>query len=188
MRFYNTIVTRITLIFFMTVQMLFSCQKNGDTLNKNEYMEFDIVSNSLQVPIRVLEYGIRKKYVSNTNTIIDTTILMAEFGLLPGGIFEARKRSVCYSNCSESDDTPEDVSNWRNSPFFPVYCKIIIDNKVKIDTSCNHSLLATELRNRCGLDKKNYWNFDKRTKIIDESNKTIQYIYKVDSADLEEAK
>ena len=155
----------------------------GCTKEDNEevgYYSINTLTNSLDIPVTVEIGRVTKKISSNDVDYTKNLVYKPIANLESKQTFILDSTFVCTNNC-------ESVLNEGDPEFAPIFLKLTLDNKVKIDTNASHIYVSGGLIKKHQTDEKNYFNHKYHTLTKDESGNTINS-YTFNNEDLEKAK
>ena len=155
----------------------------GCTKDDNEevgYYSINTLTNSLDIPVTVEIGRVTKKISSNDVDYIKNLIYRPLAKLESKQTLILDSTFMCTNNC-------ESILNEGDPEFAPIFLKISIDKKVKIDTNASHIYISGGLIKKHQADEKNYFNHKYHTLTKDESGNTINN-YTFNNEDLEKAK
>lgn len=114
----------------------------------------------------------------------DTTVFIEPGISVQAGATYDSVRFICLKNCP-----PIEHSITLASPApYPGFTKMIIGNKVKIDTSCYyHAMLKQQTPTNCSYANANFYDTNRWKTTKDKNDNIIRQEYVIDQADLAEA-
>ncbi|ANH80028.1 hypothetical protein A8C56_02670 [Niabella ginsenosidivorans] len=88
--------------------------------------------------------------------------------LQPKQTFIIDSAFVCTENC-------EVLLNERDPEMEPIFLKLTLNDKVRIDTNCNHIYVQSGLIKNCQTDKRNFFDQKYHTQANDKSGNITYY-------------
>ena len=168
---------KIQFLYMLAVLLIaVSCSKE----NSEERGNYTIrtVTNSLDKPIILEIGGVTKKMTSDLDYEKNLQYkLLAQLKPQETKIIDST--FVCTDNCMT-------FINQRDPEMHPLFFKISVDNKTKIDTNCQHVYVTTGLIAHCQKEAKNYFNLEFWGNSKDNSGNAIRE-YHIDDRDLARA-
>ncbi|MGH2622911.1 MAG: hypothetical protein ACRDE7_04525 [Sphingobacterium sp.] len=174
----NLSFIKSSLLFLTLAIITIGCTKedNGEV----GYYSINTLTNSLDMPVTVEIGRVTKKISSLDVDYMKNLVYMPLAKLESKQTLIVDSTFTCTNNC-------ESVLNERDPEFAPIFIKISLDKRVKIDTNASHIYVTGGLIKKHQTEEKNYFNHKYHTLTKDESGNIINS-YTFNKEDLEKAK
>ncbi|MGN5955002.1 hypothetical protein ACP6L2_10380 [Sphingobacterium lactis] len=135
------------LFFLISLTTFISCSKNEE----EGYYAIETMTNTLDVPVKV-ELGRVTEILSKNDLDFNKNL---KFGLIsiinPKQTVNIDSTFVCTKNC-------KGLIKAINPERRTLFLRLSYNDKVKIDTNCQHHYVSIGIIQNCQEDKKNYFN------------------------------
>ena len=135
------------LFFLISLTALISCSKNEE----QGYYAIETMTNSLDVPVKVEIGGVAENFSKNEQDFNKNLIFVLKSIINPKQTVNLDSAFICTKNC-------KGLIKAINPERRTLFLRLSYNDKVKIDTNCQHHYVFVGLIQNCQEDRKNYFN------------------------------